>query len=82
MAKDSDKILQQVVEIMRKHSEVSADLTMETHIAADLALDSVAMFELMMDVEEHFDVDFSIEEGSSLNTVGSLVTAISNKSAS
>ncbi|MEM8777190.1 MAG: acyl carrier protein [Pseudomonadota bacterium] len=82
MVQNTDEIFAQVSEIMRKHTQAAVNFSEDTHIAADLALDSVAMFELIMDIEEHFDIGFSVEEGSQLDTVKSLVTAISNKTAS
>ncbi len=81
MAQDTTVIYEQVVQIMKGHTQAAVEFSMDTHIAADLAIDSVAMFELIMDVEEHFDVGFSVEEGASLDTIKSLVEAISNKTA-
>lgn len=79
MALDESEIFEEVIQILRKHSQTAAEVTMDTNIAVELALDSVAMFELMMEVEDHFDIGFSVEEGSNLQIVGSLVEAISSK---
>jgi len=79
MVADTTDIFDQVVEIIKRHSQESISYSMETHIASDLALDSVAMFELLMDIEEHFDIGLSVEEGGSLDTIKSLVAAISEK---
>lgn len=82
MAKKTDLIFDQVTEIMKRHTKAEVEFSMSTHITADLAIDSVAMFELIMDVEEQFDIGFSVEEGATLDTVKSLVEAISNKTTS
>ena len=79
MATDTAEIYEQVVKIMKTHTQAAVEFSMDTHISADLAIDSVAMFELIMDIEEHFDVGFSVEEASSLDTIKSLVEAISRK---
>ena len=79
MAQDTTATYEQVVEIMKRHTQEVVDYSMNTHISADLAIDSVAMFEFIMDVEEHFDIGFSVEEGSTIDTVKSLVEAISKK---
>ncbi|WP_317057362.1 acyl carrier protein [Roseovarius rhodophyticola] len=79
MVKDTSEIYDQVVAIMQRHSQENVAYSMDTHIASDLALDSVEMFELLMDIEEHFDIGLSVEEGSSLDTIKSLVEAISEK---
>lgn len=82
MAQDTTAIYEQLVSIMKTHTQGATEFSMETHIAADLAIDSVAMFELIMDVEDQFDVNFSVEEGAALDTIKSLVEAISLKTAS
>lgn len=82
MSKTTSEIYQDLIEIVKRHSSETVEYSMDTHIAADLSLDSVAMFELMMDIEEHFDIGMSVEEGSSLETIKSLVNVISQKTKS
>lgn len=79
MVANTSDIYDQVVVIMQRHSKENVTLSMDTHIAADLALDSVAMFELLMEIEEHFDIGISVEEGSTLDTIKSLVNTIAEK---
>ncbi len=79
MAQDTTAIYEQVITIMKTHTEVDVAYSMDTNIAADLSIDSVAMFELISELEDHFDIGFSIEEASALATIGALVEAISDK---
>ena len=80
MVADTSEIYDQVVAILQRYGAENIAYSMDTHISADLGLDSVTMFQLLMDVEEHFDIGLSVEEGSSLDTVKSLVRVISEKS--
>ena len=79
MAQDSTAIYEQVITIMKTHTEVDVVYSMDTNIAADLSIDSVAMFELISELEDQFDIGFSVEEASALDTIGTLVKAISDK---
>lgn len=77
MSLENTAIFAQIRDILKLHSTIDIEITPQTRIGADLAIDSVEMFDLVMEIEDAYDISFPIEEASAIDTVGSLVEAIS-----
>lgn len=77
MNPDRTAIFERVSAILKTHAKEDIPITADVRIAADLAIDSVEMFDLVMEIEDAYDISFPIEEASAIDTVGSLVDAIS-----
>ncbi|MDZ4135066.1 MAG: phosphopantetheine-binding protein [Paracoccaceae bacterium] len=77
MSLESTVIFDKIRDILKLHTTIDIPITRDIRIGADLAIDSVEMFDLVMEIEDTYDISFPIEEASAIDTVGSLVDAIS-----
>lgn len=80
MNPDRSAIVERVSAILKTHAKADIEISENVRIAADLAIDSVEMFDLVMEIEDAYDISFPIEQASAIDTVGSLVDAISRLS--
>ena len=74
-----DEILAGVREVIRRHLQVSAPVTAETHLSSDLQLDSLKQLTLVVELENHFRVRFDSGDEEGLETVGDVVRLISRR---
>ena len=63
--------------IVDRLSVDEAKVTMEATFKDDLGADSLDVVELIMELEDEFDLEISDEDAEKINTVGNVVTYIS-----
>lgn len=68
-----EKIKEIIVEQFEKNPD---DVTMEKSLVDDLELDSLDMFDLICAIEKEYGFHFEREMGSSIGTVGDIVTQL------
>lgn len=74
----SAEILERVKTIVVDRLGVEAGkVTLEASFKEDLGADSLDVVELVMELEDEFDMEISDEDAEKINTVGDVVTYIS-----
>lgn len=68
-----EKIKEIIVEQFEKNPD---EVTMEKSLVDDLELDSLDMFDLICAIEKEYGFHFEREMGSSIGTVGDIVTQL------
>ncbi len=74
--KADQKILSQVIDILREHVSKDAEIRPETNLEADLSVDSLKSMEILAAVEDAFDISIPINVLSNIQTVEDLAVQI------
>ena len=75
----AEKVLDEVRVLLQAHNPDGIEITMRTDLAAELNMDSVAAMNLIMEIEDSFEIDIPINLVSDIETVGDLVSVVSQR---
>ena len=71
-----DKVLSEVADVIREHTETEQNLTEHTELVADLGIDSLGVMEVVADIEDKFELTIADSELRDVSTLGDVVKAI------
>jgi len=80
MASDlRDSPLESVLALLEPYNKKGIALNGGTKLNADLEIDSVSAMDLIMEIEDSFEIDIPINLVSDIETVGDLVSVVSQR---
>ncbi|MDJ0945179.1 MAG: phosphopantetheine-binding protein [Kiloniellales bacterium] len=74
-----DSPLERVLALLEPYNKKGIALTDGTKLNADLEIDSVSAMDLIMEIEDSFEIDIPINLVSDIETVGDLVSVVSQR---
>jgi acyl carrier protein len=74
-----DSPLESVLALLEPYNKKGIALNDGTKLNADLEIDSVAAMDLIMEIEDSFEIDIPINLVSDIETVGDLVSVVSQR---
>eukprot|EP01080_Neovahlkampfia_damariscottae_P003846 gene3846-7006_t len=75
-----EEVTERVINLIKQHPRLSVapeTINGESHFANDLKLDSLDTTEIVMEIEDEFVIEIPDKEAYSFNTVGEVVTYVS-----
>lgn len=79
---EKTEILQKLEPIIKTYvtqADVPSEIKDDTHLLRDLKINSAHLIDIVLDVESAFEISISDEEVEKMDTVGSAVELIKNK---
>jgi acyl carrier protein len=72
----SDKVQEEIIELLQPFNPKGIELTPATDLSADLFMDSVAAMNLVMEIEDRFEIDIPISLLPDVNSLQDLVDVV------
>ncbi len=72
-------ILDDLVKLLRPHTQAGTDISATSHLVADLGIDSLGVMEIVADVEDTFKLSIPDDALKHVETVGDVIGAIETR---